>query len=63
MDSQERPQDPRFVESVEVTRARFHDSPDSMYGRKVGGHVLGSGSVKPGGTTLHAERHSHQSSS
>ena len=43
MDSQERPQDPRFADSVEATRKRFHDSPDSMYGRMVGGHLLGSG--------------------
>lgn len=50
MDSQERPQDPRFVGSVAATRAKFHDSADSMYGTKVGGRVLGSGSVKPGGT-------------
>jgi thiosulfate dehydrogenase len=49
MDSHDRPQDPRFVESVAATREKFHDSADSMYGMKVGGHVLGSGSVKPGG--------------
>ena len=42
IDSQERPQDPRFVDSVEATRKRFHDSPDSMYGRVVNGHLLGS---------------------
>lgn len=41
MDSHERPQDPRFVDSVEATRKRFHDSPDSMYGRMVDGHLLG----------------------
>ncbi|KWE60543.1 cytochrome C [Burkholderia ubonensis] len=42
MDSHERPQDPRFTGSVEATRARFHDNPDSMYGRTVNGRVLGS---------------------
>lgn len=42
MDSQERPQDPRFADSVEATRKKFHDSPDSMYGRVVDGHLLGS---------------------
>ena len=43
MDSQERPQDPRFTGSVPETRARFHDSPWSMYGRAVNGRLLGSG--------------------
>jgi thiosulfate dehydrogenase len=62
MDSQERPQDPRFIESVETTRAKFHDSPDSMYGISIHGHVLGSGSVKPGGTTLR-DPHSRPKSS
>ncbi|MGU7775970.1 c-type cytochrome [Burkholderia sp. MR1-5-21] len=42
MDSQERPQDPRFTGSVDATRARFHDNADSMYGRTVNGHVLGA---------------------
>lgn len=42
MDSHERPQDPRFVGSVEATRAKFHDSPLSMYGQKVNGRVLGA---------------------
>jgi thiosulfate dehydrogenase len=49
IDSQERPQDPRYVESVEATRLKFHDSAESMYGVKVDGHVLGQGSTKPGG--------------
>jgi thiosulfate dehydrogenase len=43
MDSHERPQDPRFADSVEATRKKFHDAPDSMYGRVVDGHLLGSG--------------------
>ncbi|KFG94283.1 cytochrome C [Burkholderia paludis] len=42
MDSHERPQDPRFTGSVQDTRAKFHDAPDSMYGRSVNGHVLGA---------------------
>ncbi|NPT40730.1 c-type cytochrome [Paraburkholderia sp. 1N] len=42
MDSHERPQDPRFVGSVEATRAKFHDSPYSMYGQAVNGQVLGA---------------------
>ena len=49
MDSQERPQDPRFDGSVGSTRARFHDSPDSMYGRRVAGRLLGDGSPTPAG--------------
>ena len=42
MDSHERPQDPRFVGSVEATRAKFHDSAYSMYGQTVNGQVLGA---------------------
>ncbi|ASL42017.1 Thiosulfate dehydrogenase [Burkholderia sp. AD24] len=36
MDSHERPQDPRFAGSVAATRAKFHDTPLSMYGRVLG---------------------------
>jgi thiosulfate dehydrogenase len=43
MNSHERPQDPRYAVSVAATRAKYHDSDDSMYGRTVNGHVLGSG--------------------
>lgn len=50
MDSHERPQDPRYVGSVDATRLKFHDSAESMYGVKVDGHVLGQGATKPGGT-------------
>jgi thiosulfate dehydrogenase len=42
MDSQERPQDPRFTGSVEATRAKYHDSPNSMYGERINGRVLGA---------------------
>lgn len=42
MNSHERPQDPRYVKSVEATRKAFHDSDDSMYGRTVNGKVLGA---------------------
>lgn len=52
MDSQDRPQDPRYLGTVEATRAKFHDSPSSMYGKTVNGHVLGSASVPSGGTTM-----------
>jgi len=44
IDSQERPQDPRFTGSAETTRKQFHDTPESMYGRLVDGHLLGGGS-------------------
>ena len=43
VDSHERPQDPRFTGSVADTRKRFHDSPTSMYGKVVNGHLLGQG--------------------
>jgi thiosulfate dehydrogenase len=41
LDSQERAQDPRYTGDAAQTRARFHDTPDSMYGLKVNGRVLG----------------------
>lgn len=43
MNSHERPQDPRFTGSVEATRTKFHDSPNSLYGTTVNGKLLGSG--------------------
>ncbi|WP_081769032.1 c-type cytochrome [Herbaspirillum sp. RV1423] len=42
MNSHERPQDPRFTISVAATRKKYHDTDDSMYGRTVNGHVLGT---------------------
>jgi thiosulfate dehydrogenase len=42
MDAHERPQDPRYTGNLDETRKRFHDSPDSLYGRVVNGHRLGS---------------------
>jgi thiosulfate dehydrogenase len=42
MDSQERPQDPRFSGSVAETRKKYHDEPTSMYGKTVNGRVLGA---------------------
>ena len=42
VDSHERPQDPRFDGDVAATRAKYHDTPMSMYGRMVGGVVLGA---------------------
>ncbi len=46
---QERPQDPRFVDSVAETRKRFHDEPTSKYGLVVNGVLLGEKSP-PSGT-------------
>jgi thiosulfate dehydrogenase len=42
MDAHERPQDPRFHGSLAETRKRHHDSPQSLYGLVVNGHLLGS---------------------
>lgn len=47
MDSQERPQDPRFTTSVAITRKKYHDNKWSMYGETVNGHVLGSVPLVP----------------
>ncbi len=42
MNSQPRPQDPRFTGNVAETRRKFHDSEFSMYGQTVNGKVLGA---------------------
>jgi len=56
MDSQVRPQDPRFAGNVEETRKKHHDSAMSMYGRTVNGAVLGDPAVTPpSGTVPHPE--------
>ena len=51
MDSQVRPQDPRFTGNVAETRKKFHDSPASMYGLSVDGHVLGDPATTPAAGT------------
>lgn len=48
IDSQERPQDPRFNGSVAETRKEYHDSRFSMYGQTVNGVVLGEHSPPSG---------------
>lgn len=48
IDSQERPQDPRFSGSVAQTREKYHNSPMSMYGRTVNGILLGEHSPPSG---------------
>ena len=42
MDAHERPQDPRYAGDVAATRAKYHDTPMSLYGTTVNGHLLGS---------------------
>lgn len=42
MDAHERPQDPRFNGSVSETRKKYHDTPMSLYGIEVEGHLLGA---------------------
>ena len=48
LDSQERPQDPRFSGSVAETRQAHHDSPFDMYGQTINGIVLGQNSPPSG---------------
>jgi thiosulfate dehydrogenase len=52
INSQVRPQDPRFNGDVEQTRKKYHDSPYSMYGRKVNGAVLGDPTLTPPSGTV-----------
>ncbi|MBU6246445.1 MAG: c-type cytochrome [Xanthomonadaceae bacterium] len=42
MDAHERPQDPRFKGDLAATRKAYHDTPMSLYGTTVNGHLLGS---------------------
>jgi thiosulfate dehydrogenase len=42
MDAHERPQDPRYTGNLAETRAKYHDTPQSLYGTEVNGHLLGS---------------------
>lgn len=46
MDAHERPQDPRFKGDLAQTRKDFHDTPMSLYGTTVNGHLLGSQPAK-----------------
>ena len=54
MDSQVRPQDPRFTGSVEETRKKFHNNAFSMYGTTVNGAVLGDPATTPAFGTVPA---------
>ncbi|MEO7072941.1 MAG: c-type cytochrome [Rhodanobacter sp.] len=46
MNAHERPQDPRHAGDVAQTRKKYHDTPMSLYGVVVNGHLLGSGPAK-----------------
>ncbi|MGR6034953.1 MAG: c-type cytochrome [Candidatus Nitrosoglobus sp.] len=43
INAHERPQDPRYTGDLAETRKRYHDTPYSLYGIEVNGHLLGSG--------------------
>ncbi len=45
MNAHERPQDPRYNGNLAETRKKYHDTPDSLYGTEVNGHVLGAPSA------------------
>jgi thiosulfate dehydrogenase len=47
VDSQMRPQDPRFTGDVAQTRNRYHNTPVSMYGQTVNGRLLGDPATTP----------------
>ena len=47
MDAHERPQDPRYGGDLSETRRKYHDSPMSLYGTEVNGHLLGSSPARP----------------
>ena len=55
VDSQVRPQDPRFTGDVAKTRETFHAAPFSMYGQTVNGKVLGDPASTPPAGTVTAE--------
>lgn len=42
MNAHERPQDPRYRGDLAATRKAYHDSPMSLYGTTVNGHLLGA---------------------
>ena len=52
VDSQVRPQDPRFTGDVAQTLAKYHASPFDMYGRSVNGSLLGDPQHTPPAGTV-----------
>jgi thiosulfate dehydrogenase len=57
IDSQVRPQDPRFTGDVAETRAKYHNSSFSMYGRAVNGVLLGDPASTPPAGIISAKPH------
>lgn len=53
MNAHERPQDPRFKDSVAATRKKYHDDDDSLYGLSINGAILGEHSPPAGGKLNH----------
>ncbi len=47
IDSQTRPQDPRFTGNLAATRHLFHDTPFSTYGLSINNHVMGDPAETP----------------
>ena len=52
IDSQVRPQDPRFTGDVAETREKFHKTPFSMFGQTVNGQLLGDPAATPAAGTV-----------
>ena len=48
INSNERPQDPRFTGDVEETQAMFHTSKHNLYGTEVNGAILGANAYPAG---------------
>lgn len=60
IDSHERPQDPRFTGSVKETQKKFHGTPNSMYGTRVNGRVLGRNSPPADAASQSANGEGHE---
>ena len=56
IDSQPRPQDPRFTGDIAETRKKYHDDANSMYGKVENGVLLGQGAPTAGDVSS-AENH------
>ena len=63
VDSQVRPQDPRFTGNVAETREKFHNTPFSMFGQTVNGKLLGDPAVTPAAGTVPTRADSEMSAS
>lgn len=47
INAHERPQDPRYTGDLAETRRQYHNSPYSLYGTEINGHLLGSAPTEP----------------